>query len=42
MGTSFGTAGVVTLVTTNSGIRTEKLVASHEIDPVTARLSVRF
>ena len=38
----FGTSGEVTPATTNSGIKTEKLVASHEIDTVTARLNVRF
>jgi outer membrane immunogenic protein len=42
MRVDFGTSGVVTLTTTNSGITTEKLVASHEIDIVTARLNYRF
>jgi outer membrane immunogenic protein len=38
----FGTSDVVTLKTTNSGITTEKLRASHEIDTVTARLNFKF
>jgi outer membrane immunogenic protein len=38
----FGTSDEVTLQTTNSGITTEKLRASHEIDTVTARLNYRF
>jgi outer membrane immunogenic protein len=38
----FGTSDVTTLTTTNSGIKTEKIRASHEIDTVTARVNFRF
>lgn len=38
----FGTSGVVELNTTNSGITTEKLEASHAIDTVAARLNFKF
>ena len=38
----FGTSDVVTLTTTNSGILTEKLKASHEVDSVMGRLNFKF
>jgi outer membrane immunogenic protein len=38
----FGTSDVVTLNTVNSGILTEKLKASHEIDTLSARLNFKF
>lgn len=38
----FGTSGVATLDTTNSGIMTEKVKADYDLDTVTARLNFKL
>jgi outer membrane immunogenic protein len=42
MRVDFGSSGVVTLPVTNSGITTETLRATYEIDTLTARLNYKF